>query len=122
MDDVDGHDLTEPDDTDRTDPDNLNESGCDNSDETRSDRPNQSNPCGPVVTADCSVDLPDPQPAVSALPVDLLPSNASSVVASEAGRDLSCDSLQKIRTRYGRVVRPVVRLIQNMYQKVLAGR
>ncbi len=37
VDDVDGHDLTEPDDTNRTDPDNLNESGCDSSDETRSD-------------------------------------------------------------------------------------
>ncbi|KAK0147550.1 hypothetical protein N1851_012979 [Merluccius polli] len=65
---------------------------------------------------------PDSQPAVSILSVDLLPADAGSVVASEAGQNLSYDSLPGIRTRYGRVVRPVVRLIQNMRQKVLAGR
>lgn len=79
----------------------------DSPDETRSDKLNESDLCGPAVDADCLVDLPDSLPAVSTLSVDLLPSDAGSVVASEVGQNLSCDSLQGIRTRYGRVVRPV---------------
>ncbi|KAK0147322.1 hypothetical protein N1851_013258 [Merluccius polli] len=122
LDDRDGHDQPGSDTLDQIDPDDQDGSRLDSSEETGSDDLNQSNPCGLAVDADCSGDLPDSQPAVSILSVDLLPADAGSVVASEAGQNLSYDSLPGIRTRYGRVVRPVVRLIRNMRQKVLAGR
>lgn len=110
MDDVDGHGQPGSDTPDQIDPDNQSEGGLDSLEETWSDEPNQSNPCGPAVDADCSVDLPDSRPAVSALSVDLLPSVAGSVIVSGAGQNPSCDNMQGPRTRYGRVVRPVVRL------------
>ena len=104
MDDVDGRDQSGSDTPDQIDPDNQDGSRLDSSGGTRSDNLNQSNPCGPAVDSDCSVDLPDSQPAVSTLSVDLLPADAGSVITSEAGQNLSYDSLQRIRTRYGKLV------------------
>ena len=110
MDDVDGHDQPRSDTSDQIDPDNQDEGGLDSPDDTRSEKLNQSDPCGSVVDADCSVDLPGSQPALPTLSVGFLPSDAGSVILSEAGQNLSGDSLQGIRTRCGRVVTPVVRL------------
>lgn len=119
----DGHDQTGSDAPHQVDPDSRNENRLDSPDESISDGLNQSDPCGPAVNTDCSVVLSDSRPSVSLAPsVDLRPSDARSVTASGAGQNHSCDSLQRMRTRYGRVVRPVVRLIQNMHQKVVAGR
>lgn len=123
MADEDGRDQTGSDAPDQVDPDCYDENRLDSPDESISDKLDQSDPCGPAVNADCSVDLPDSHPSVSlALPVELLSPDVRSVTASEAGQNHSNDSLQRMRTRCGRVVRPVIRLIQNMHQKVVAGR
>ncbi|KAL7374739.1 hypothetical protein ABVT39_006268 [Epinephelus coioides] len=99
MDNVDGHDWSSSDTPDENNPDSHDESGLDGPDGTGCAETNQSDPCGPAVDIDCSVDLPDSRPAVSTLPVDLLPSDAGFVVASEAGQSFSSDNLQTIRTR-----------------------
>lgn len=122
VDNVDGRNGTSSDTPVHTDPDNHDESGLESPSETRSDEPNQFDSCDPAFTADCPVVLPDSRPADPALSVDLLSSDAGSVMASEVGQNLSGDGLHRLRTRYGRVDRPVVRLIQNMRQTVFAGR
>ena len=86
------------------------------------DELDRTSPCDPTVGIDCSKDLTDSQPIVSTPPVDTLPPDAGSVVVSGAEHTLFSDRTLGVRTRYGRVVRPVVRLIQHMHKEVLAGR
>ncbi|XP_061823055.1 uncharacterized protein [Nerophis lumbriciformis] len=67
-------------------------------------------------------DLTEPHSAITTPPDNVLPSYAGSVVTAGAVRNLLSDRALDVRTRCGRAVRPVVKLIQNMHQKVLAGR
>nr|XP_061820192.1 uncharacterized protein LOC133608728 [Nerophis lumbriciformis] len=67
-------------------------------------------------------DLTEPHSTITTPPDNVLPSYAGSVVTAGAVRNLLSDRTLDVRTRCGRAVRPVVRLIQNMHQKVLAGR
>lgn len=92
--------VNRPDEATSDNPDNT---GPDKTTLTTHDKPDQSSSCNPAVDTDCSVDL-----------------TKSSVVTSEAGHSHFSDNVQGLRTRYGRVVRPV-RLIEHMHQKVVAG-
>lgn len=82
----------------------------------------QSSLCNMTVDMDCPGAMTSPQPPILRPLVDALPSGAGSEVVPRADLNLSSDRTTGVRTRCGRVVRPVVRLIQNMHQKVLAGR
>ena len=89
---------------------------------TTGDPPDESILFDPTVDIDSPGGMTDHRPALFTPPVDTLPLDAGSVVASRADRDLSNDRALGVGTRCGRAVRPVVRLIQHMHQKVFAGR
>lgn len=77
----------------------------------------------PAVTV-CPADLADTEPVASVTTLGAEPSVVGSVDRSSVGHtllDSACSDRPPGATRYGRVVRPVVRLIQQMHQKVLAG-
>lgn len=77
----------------------------------------------PAVTV-CPADLADTEPVASVTALGAQPSVVGSVDRSSVGHtllDSACGDRPPGATRYGRVVRPVVRLIQQMHQKVLAG-
>lgn len=72
----------------------------------------------------CPADLEGTQPVASVTALDVQPSVVDSVDGSSVGHTLlnsACGDRPPGTSRYGRVVRPVVRIIQQMHQYVLAG-
>ena len=83
---------------------------------TAHDKPDRSFSCDPAVDTDCSVDLTDSRPSLS---VNSLLSDTHSIVTSGVEHSYFNDNVQGLRTRYGRFVRPVVRFIEHLRQKVV---
>ncbi|KAK9519953.1 hypothetical protein VZT92_022644 [Zoarces viviparus] len=93
--------------------------------EETEERPGQTGSCDLPVDMDCPADLTDSRPVTSVPSIDTQPSDICSLVGSVAEctrpDDACSEETLGVRTRCGRAVRPVLRLIQEMDQRVLAG-